>query len=245
MRKKWHFEPLEVERASGRRSQRLLLSLVVFSTDSLSSLSHNLRTFSDSNFADDTLNSTLLYSAMIAIAIDNRSAQAARAESALSNAARINTFGAVFEEIWHHLGDELSDDQNLLLFVHKIEPGALAHSSDVGTVFIYYVPCHISVFLRRLTGGGACAWLLAPFNNLFHIILSIGMSHTSKMDKAGWLWWYAFLKCLYTKGRTTHWWSTQSWVQLLWISFRVTQKHRHLVQYSELHKRWRDSIFNV
>ena len=90
MRKKGHLSPLEVERAFGHGPQRLLLSLVVFSTASLSSLSHNLRTFSNSNFADDTLNSTLLYSAMIAIAIDNRSAQAARAESALSN---------VFEEI--------------------------------------------------------------------------------------------------------------------------------------------------
>ena len=56
-----------------------------------------------------------------------------------------------------HLDDELFDEQNPFLFVYRNEPGALVHSSGVGTVFIYYVPCLISVFPRRLTGGGGCA----------------------------------------------------------------------------------------
>ena len=104
----------------------------------------------------------------MAILIDNRWLQHARSGSQLSNAAKINIFEPVLEEIWQHLADELLDDENPLLFVHINEPGALAHSSGVGTVFIYYVPCLISVFLRRLTGGGECACLL-----VFYIIYPI------------------------------------------------------------------------
>ena len=53
-----------------------------------------------------TLTSTQLYSAMMAIAIENRSVHGARAESALSNAARIIDFGAVLKELRQHLDDE-------------------------------------------------------------------------------------------------------------------------------------------
>ena len=94
-----------------------------------------------------TLTSTRLYCAMMAILSDNRWLQRARAGSQLSSAAKINIFGAVLEELRVHLGDELLHDQNPLLFVYINEPGALVHSSGVGTVFIYYVPLFLVIFL--------------------------------------------------------------------------------------------------
>ena len=61
---------------------------------------------------------------MMAIAIENRWIQAARAETQLSNATKIFNFGAVFEDLWPHLDGALliffDFSDFLFLFVPRV-----------------------------------------------------------------------------------------------------------------------------
>ena len=62
---------------------------------------------STANWPTTTSTSTLLYWAMMMIAIDNRWLQPARADTQLSNRTKNFNFGAVFEDLWPHLDEVL------------------------------------------------------------------------------------------------------------------------------------------